>query len=472
MKKKAEVVFIPSPGVGHLVSTLEFAKLLVNRDDRLQITVLVIKFSPTSDTDAYTDPIASERLRVINLPEPHIVPSTSDRGSTTATLLESQKPHVREAVSNLTATGGGSLAAFVVDMFCTTMIEVAREFRVPSLVFFTSGAALLGLMLHLHTLKERDSTAELQDELAIPCFANPVPSNTLPSVVLRKEWEQFFMRYGRGLKEANGFIVNSFEELESHAVHSFSDPALSLGLPLYPVGPILNPEPKMDKGTADDILKWLDDQPPSSVVFLCFGSRGAFDEEQVTEIARALEDSGARFLWSLRKPPPNGTMAEPPSDYPLPELAAVLPEGFLDRTAGIGRVIGWAPQAQVLAHPATGGFVSHCGWNSILESIYFGVPIATWPLFAEQQTNAFQLVRELKMAVEIALDYRVEMDEGRNFLLTADRIERGIRSVLDKDGEIRKKVKEMSEKSRKTLLEGGCSYTHLTRLIDYIMEQV
>nr|AFK35171.1 unknown [Medicago truncatula] len=161
-----------------------------------------------------------------------------------------------------------------------------------------------------------------------------------------------------------------------------------------------------------------------------------------------------------------------PSDYTLSDLCSILPEGFLDRTAEIGRVIGWAPQTQILAHPATGGFVSHCGWNSTLEGIYFGVPIATWPLFAEQQVTAFELVCELKIAVEIALDYRVEYSSGPNYLLTSDKIERGIRSVLDKDGEFRKTVKEMSEKSKKTLLEGGSSSTYLGRLIDYIMNQV
>jgi hypothetical protein len=185
------------------------------------------------------------------------------------------------------------------------------------------------------------------------------------------------------------------------------------------------------------------------------------------EIALAVENSGARFLWSLRKPPPKGTTI-PPTDYPLSELISVLPEGFLDRTVEIGRVVGWAPQA----HPAIGGFVSHCGWNSTLESIYFGVPIATWPLFAEQQINAFELVTELKTAVEIALDYRVELFGGPNYLLTADKIERGIRNVLEKDGEVRKKVKEISEKSRKTLLEGGSSYNYLGRFIDNILNQV
>jgi UDP:flavonoid glycosyltransferase YjiC (YdhE family) len=310
-------------------------------------------------------------------------------------------------------------------------------------------------------------------ELAIPTFSNPVPSYSFPGSVLSKEWEPFFMNYVGGLKKSDGIIVNSFEELESHAVQSFSSHTELAGLPIiYPVGPILTPEPKT-KGVAesDDIIKWLDDQPPSSVVFFCFGTRGSFDEDQVKEIAHAIENSGARFVWSLRKPQPEGVMAAP-SDYPLSDLYSLLPEGFLDRTAKIGRVIGWAPQTQILAHQATGGFVSHCGWNSTLESVYFGVPVATWPISAEQQSNAFELVRELKIGVEIALDYRVEFNGGPNYLVTADKIEKGIRSVLDKDGEVRKNVKEMSEKSKKTLLEGGSSYTYLGRLIDYIINQV
>ncbi|CAI8587176.1 unnamed protein product [Vicia faba] len=473
--KKVEVVFIPSPGVGHLVSTLEFAKLLVNRDNRLSITVLVIKFPNTDEkVQTISSSFDSENLHVINLPERPHVSSTSDGAYSASALAESQKPNVKEAVSNI----NGQLAAFVVDMFCTTMIDVANEFGVPSLLYFTSGIAYLGLVLHLHTLLENNLEATRlllqQDELDIPSFSKPVPTNTLPTVVLRKKWESAFIHHGRGLKKASGIIVNSFHELEPHAAHSFLEDSGLRGLPIYPVGPILNLDTKpKPNGLVDsnDTIKWLDDQPHSSVIFICFGSTGAFDEDQVREIACAIEKSRARFLWSIRKPPPKGTMG-PVSDYPFSNLVAVLPEGFLDRTVEIGRVIGWAPQVQVLAHPATGGFVSHCGWNSTLESIYYGVPIATWPLLAEQQTNAFELVRELKMGVEIALDYRMEYDVGSNYLLTADKIERGIRSVMKKNGEIRKKVKEMSEQSRKTLLEGGSSYTCVSHLIDYIINQV
>ncbi|RDX76093.1 UDP-glucose flavonoid 3-O-glucosyltransferase 6, partial [Mucuna pruriens] len=454
MKKAGRLVFIPSPGEGHLLPTIEFAKLVINRDDRLWISVLVMKSPYDTASVAYTQSLASEHLQVINLPE---CTSNTVQNSMT-TLIEQQKPHVKEAVSNLPSSP--PLAAFVVDMFCTAMIDVAKDFEVPSFVFFTSGLTFLGLVLHLHSLREQDNVhfRDSDTELAIPCFANPIPSTALPALVLEKEWDSLFLAYGRGLKKANGIIVNSFQELESHAVQSFSHGAL----PIYPVGPLINPKPKAH---ADDILNWLDHQPPSSVVFLCFGSMGSFGEDQVREIAIALENNGSRFLWSLRKPPPNSSYFRTlPTDYSISDLVALLPPGFLDRTAGIGKVIGWAPQAQILAHPATGSFVSHCGWNSTLESIYFGVPIATWPLYAEQQSNAYLLVRELKMAVEIVLDYRLNFKVGPNSLLSADKIEKGIRSLLDMDQDMRKRVHEMSQMSRETSLEGGSSYSNLGRL--------
>ncbi|KAF2319836.1 hypothetical protein GH714_019529 [Hevea brasiliensis] len=198
-------------------------------------------------------------------------------------------------------------------------------------------------------------------------------------------------------------------------------------------------------------MQWLDDQPVASVVFLCFGSMGSFGEDQLKEIACALEHSGHRFLWSVRRPPPPGKQAFP-TDYEDPQ--EVLPEGFLERTAAVGKVIGWAPQVAILAHPAIGGFVSHCGWNSVLESIWFGVPIATWPIYAEQQFNAFEMVIELGLAVEIKMDYSKES----GMIVNCDEIERGIRCLMENDSEKRKKVKEMSEKSRMALIEGGSSY--------------
>jgi hypothetical protein len=334
MMKKAQVVFIPFPGLSHLVSTLELARLLINRDNRLWITVLLMKFPHSTETDVYIKSLPiSDSLNFVHLSECSVPPNTNPRVVFDA-LLEAQKPNIRQAVYGLT-TGkkDGHLAAFVVDMFCTTMIDIAKEFSIPMLVFFTSGVAILGLNLHIHTLRERDNVDPTQllqqTELAIPTFANLVPSYSLPSSVISKEWESLFMKYTGGLKKADGIIVNSFEELESHAIHSFSSHPELADLPIiYPIGPILTPEPET-KGIfeSDDIIKWLDDQPHSSVVFFCFGTGGSFNEVQVKEIAHAIENSGARFVWSLRKPQPKGAMAAS-SDYSLSDLSVVLPKGF------------------------------------------------------------------------------------------------------------------------------------------------
>ena len=93
-------------------------------------------------------------------------------------------------------------------------------------------------------------------------------------------------------------------------------------------------------------------------MFLCFGSVKAFNKDQVKDIASGLQNSGYRFLWSLRRPPPKGMIVDS-SDYT--DFNQVLPQEFLDRTSKIGKIIGWAPIAAVLAQPAIGGFVSHCG---------------------------------------------------------------------------------------------------------------
>ena len=125
----------------------------------------------------------------------------------------------------------------------------------------------------------------------------------------------------------------------------------------------------------------------------------------------------------------------------------------------------------VLSHRSVEGFVSHCGWNSTLESIWCGVPIAAWPLYAEQQLNAFQLVVEVGMAAEIRMDYRTNMKpDGEEIFVTAEEIERGIRRVMS-DSEIKKKAEEMKEKSRATVSDGGSSYRAIGDFIHQVMNK-
>ncbi|CAI0542120.1 unnamed protein product [Linum tenue] len=358
-------------------------------------------------------------------------------------------------------------------MFCTSFINVANELGAPSYVFYTCGATCLAFMLHVQSLFDRGEfdPAELKDsdaELAIPGLRDPLQGKQLPSVVVEADWLPTVMRHTRRTREAKGILVNTFHDFESQAVASLTTGQTP---PLYTVGPII--DLKLKKGDTagekeiageTEIVDWLDKQPESSVVFLCFGSMGSFDEEQVKEIAIALEASGQRFLWSLRKPPQKGKPEFFPSEYD--DVKEGLPEGFLDRTDGLGKVIGWAPQTRILAHPSVGGFVSHCGWNSTLESTWFGVPVATWPMHAEQQLNAVMLVKELEVAVEIRMSYRKTSGE----VVPAEEIERGIRGLMAAENEGRRiKAKEMSDKCRKAVEDGGSSYHSIGRFIEDVI---
>ena len=144
------------------------------------------------------------------------------------------------------------------------------------------------------------------------------------------------------------------------------------------------------------------------------------------EIAVRLERcSGERFLWALRLRGPDGKLGGPTNHRS--KLAEILPEGFLDRTGERGMICGWAPQKEVLAHKSIGGFLTDCGWNSILESLWNGVPMATWPIYAEQQLNAFGPVKELGLAVEMRVDYRGQKGD----LEMAREIEGAVRRVME-----------------------------------------
>lgn len=433
------------------------------------------KFGNYVETLSSATSSVSERINFVVLPCNYEVRDTNHNVIMT-TFVDHQKPHVRDAVSKLTQNDSSRLIGFVVDLPCSSMIDVANEFGVPTYVFLTMNASFLSLMFHLEALRndnEFDITELIKNddpdaELVVPSFINPVPARVLPDMAVEKIGSHLFLNHFTRIRdEAKGIIVNTFMELESRAVNFLFDG--SKLPPLYTVGPALC-DSHVDTDTS--IINWLDHQPRSSVLFLCFGNVGSFGEDQVKEIARALDNTGIRFLWSLRqRPSRSGQNSNASSGYN--DSMEIMIKDFLHRTAGRGKIIGWAPQVAILSHQAVGGFVSHCGWNSVLESLWFGVPIATWPLYAEQQFNAFELVMELELAVEIKMDYVMDFrSEKDRTVVSAQEIEIGIKKVMEHDSDLRKRVKEISEKSRKTLMDGGSSYTSLGSLINNVIEHI
>ncbi|KAK4437408.1 putative UDP-glucose flavonoid 3-O-glucosyltransferase 3 [Sesamum alatum] len=405
--QKAELVFIPSPGLSHLVSTVETAKLLLERDDRLSITVLIMKLPNDSAVDKYTQNISSNsRLRFINVPTQE---ETSPSKTFIFGFINNQIAQIREIIADLIKQPSlptSQLAGLVLDMFCTKFIEIADEFNLPSYCFFTSSACTLGLFYHLVSLKfeQNQDLTEYRSsnaELPIACFSNPVPAKVLPAVFVEEgPLSAISLSHFKRLTETKGIMVNTFYELESYAIQSLLSDCKKPKV--YPVGPILNSSG--DQSFDEDIKKWLDDQPGNSVVFLCFGTRGSFEEAQVREIALALENSGKRFLWSLRKPVLKGTM---------PFLAEY--ENFKHYQKGAGDGGGDQDRLQegLQGREAAG----NCG---------------------------------------------------------AEEIETAIRRLMAEEGGsgVRQKVKEMKNKSRMALMEGGSSYNAQKLFIEDVIGNI
>jgi coniferyl-alcohol glucosyltransferase len=185
-------------------------------------------------------------------------------------------------------------------------------------------------------------------------------------------------------------------------------------------------------------------------------------EGQMRELAYGLELSKQKFIWVVRQPMEEDAYAAFFNTGKVGDGLAVvdyLPEGFVNRTRGMGICVPiWAPQAEILKHPATGGFVTHCGWNSVLESILNGVPMVAWPLYAEQKMNATLLSKELGVAV------RVKATDGE--IVRREQIAKLIRRVMVDEDDIgmRIKVKEYKLSGEKTLSVFDSSHESLCQM--------
>ncbi|VAI23888.1 unnamed protein product [Triticum turgidum subsp. durum] len=175
-----------------------------------------------------------------------------------------------------------------------------------------------------------------------------------------------------------------------------------LGKPVIPLG-LLPPSAEgarraAAQGEEHATEQWLNAQPPDSVIYVALGSEVPLRVEQVHEMAFGLELAGTRFLWALRKP--SGAADDDSAD--------MLPPGFQDRTSGRGLVTtGWVPQMSILAHAAVGGFLTHCGRNSLIESLLFGHPLVMLPIYGDQGPNARQME-----AKQVGLQVARNEDDG------------------------------------------------------------
>lgn len=196
---------------------------------------------------------------------------------------------------------------------------------------------------------------------------------------------------------------------------------------ILPVGPLVT-VPSGDENS--EILQWLGQKAQHSTVYISFGSENFLSKDEIKEIAKGLELCRVNFIWIIR--------------FPLGEnkitIEESLPEGFLNRVQDRGRVIfGWTLQARILQHPSIGAFLSHCGWSSTMESIYFGVPIIGIPV-------SYNMFIDANMLVEAGACVRVPLRENE-WYKGEDIAEVISQVIMGKTGDgLRHKAQELSEK--------------------------
>jgi len=202
--------------------------------------------------------------------------------------------------------------------------------------------------------------------------------------------------------------------------------------------------------------KWLSTKAESSVLYVSFGSMNRFPYSQLVEIAHALEDSGKDFIWVVRKN--NG---DEEGEIFLEEFEKRVKEskkGYL--------IWGWAPQLLILENPAIGGLVTHCGWNTLMESVNAGLPMVTWPLFAEQFYNEKLVVDVLKIGVSVGAKEWRNWNQFGSEVVKREDIGNAIGVMMSEESEeLRRRAKTLSDAAKRAIQNGGSSHNNMKELI-------
>lgn len=237
------------------------------------------------------------------------------------------------------------------------------------------------------------------------------------------------------VRSADFVLCNTVQELEKNTIS-----ALKSKLPFYGVGPIFptafcNSTVSTSLWSESDCSQWLSSKPDGSVLYVSFGSYSHVTKRDLAEIAKGVSQSNVTFVWVLRPDIVSSKDLNP------------LPSGFKEEVANRGLIIPWCRQNAVLAHPAIGGFLTHCGWNSILESTWCEVPLLCFPLYTDQFTNRKLVVDDWKTGISLGdlnlvtkrevsekINRLMSEETGREFKNAAKQVKKTLQDALKPQG--------------------------------------
>ncbi|XP_062119596.1 UDP-glycosyltransferase 73C6-like [Humulus lupulus] len=349
----------------------------------------------------------------------------------------------------------------IADMCLPWTINIARKLNIPRI-----SLPVMGCLCHLSWLNVHSSKVLDNISCENECFVVPDLPERIEVAKAQIPSKRFLDQWMVAETESYGTLINTCEELESAFVKEYKKNVRKNGK-VWCIGPVsLCNKDKLDKaqrGNKSSIdeyqcLKWLDLWEPTSVVYVCLGSLCNLATSELIELGLGLEASNKPFVWVIR----GGNSASEEIEKWIKE------DGFEERTKERGLIIqGWAPQLLILSHPAVGVFLSHSGWNSILEGICAGVPMVTWPLFGDHFLNEKLVAQILNIAVPLELNEKVGVMEKR---VT---IKRALEAVLDEgeeNKERRERARKLGEMAKRTVEEDGSSYKNMTMFIEEIMQ--
>ncbi|KAA8518131.1 hypothetical protein F0562_015605 [Nyssa sinensis] len=274
------------------------------------------------------------------------------------------------------------------------------------------------------------------------------------------EFTKFINSQHDYMKFDSGRLYNTCQVMEGPYLDLLAREEMSRKKKQWAFGPF-NPVTISDNKKSNHrhkCLKWLDKQGENSVICVSFGTTTSLTNEQIKELAVGLEQSRQKFIWVLRD-------ADKGDVFAGEERRVELPKGYEERVKGKGIVVrDWAPQLEILGHPSTGGFMSHCGWNSCVESLSMGVPIAAWPMHSDQPNNTVLITKLLKVGL-VVKDWA-----RRDELVTSLMVEKDVKKLMaSKEGdEVRRRAADLGGAIRRSVAEGGQSRMELDSFIIHI----
>ncbi|KAK3423554.1 hypothetical protein EUGRSUZ_F00343 [Eucalyptus grandis] len=473
--QKPHAVCIPYPAQGHINPMLNLAKLLHHRG--FHVTFVNTEYNHSrllrSRGPSSLDGLPSFRFRTIpdGLPPSDVADATQDIPALCQSTSKFCLPYFRDLLERLneesTTLGSPPVSCVVSDGVMSFTLDAAEAIGVPEVLFWTTSACgFMGYVQYRNLIDKgltplKDASYLTNGYLDtiidwIPGMRN-IQLRDLPSFIQTTDPDDlmihFVLRETERAKRASAIVFNTFDRLE----HEVLDALKAMFPSICTLGPLhLLTEQLPDDDTKsigsnlwkEDLgcLEWLDSKPPGSVVYVNFGSITVMSPTQLVEFAWGLANSCQTFLWVIRPDLVVGDMA-------------ILPSEFSATTRERSLLASWCPQERVLNHPAVGGFLTHSGWNSTIESITAGVPVLCWPFFAEQQTNCRYSCEEWGIGMEIDGDVK------------RDKVERQVRELMEgeRGKEMKRKAMEWQQMAREATRPSGSSYLNLDEVMDKVL---